>query len=38
MSKSEFIELFLNAEDEVVKLIESLLTDSQQQIECEPEH
>lgn len=37
MSKSEFIELFLNVEEEVSNIIESLLTDSQQQTECEPE-
>ncbi len=38
MSKSEFIELFLNAEEEVTNLIENLLTDFQQPIGCELEH
>lgn len=38
MSKLEFIKLFFNNDEEVLSLIENLLTDSQQLIECEMEH
>ena len=38
MSKLEFIKLFFNNNEEVLTLIENLLTDSQQPIECEMEH
>lgn len=38
MSESEFIELYLNANDEIRTHVENLLINSQQQLEYEPEH